>query len=188
MLGFLVNLANFVITFVVNLLLVGVGTVAGLLVGLLITLTMAAILSRISLRWCHARVVRSDADILTSYGMREFTYKDVHNREMRCLKVYAIILLAMLATFAYAAFGGMGGIRYYIGPVEGLHIMYMPLAIYLGVILILPVTFLADIHEQGRYHFDVTEKDGEKVLILTDGSGFSALGITLDDKGKFVSV
>ena len=64
----------------------------------------------------------------------------------------------------------------------------MPLAIYLGVILILPVTFLADIHEQGRYHFDVTEKDSEKVLILTDGSGFSALGITLDDKGKFVSV
>lgn len=50
MLGFLVSLANFVIAFVVNLLLVGVGTVAGLLVGLLITLTMAAILSRISLR------------------------------------------------------------------------------------------------------------------------------------------
>ena len=73
MLGFLVSLANFVIAFVVNLLLVGVGTAAGLLVGLLITLTMAAILSRISLRWCHARVVRSDADILTSYGMREYT-------------------------------------------------------------------------------------------------------------------
>lgn len=188
MLGFLVNLANFVIAFVVNLLLVGVGMVVGLLVGLLITLTMTVILSRISLRWCHARVVRSDADILTSYGMRESTYEDVHNREMRCLKVYAIILLAMLATFAYAAFGGMGGIRYYIGPVESLHIMYMPLAIYLGVILILSVTFLANIHEQGRYHFDVKEKDGEKVLILTDGSGFSALGITLDDKGKFVSV
>ena len=174
MLGFLVNLANFVIAFVVNLLLVGVGMVVGLLVGLLITLTMTVILSRISLRWCHARVVRSDADILTSYGMREFTYEDVHNREMRCLKVYAIILLAMLATFAYAAFGGMGGIRYYIGPVESLHIM--------------SVTFLANIHEQGRYHFDVKEKDGEKVLILADGSGFSALGITLDDKGKFVSV
>lgn len=188
MLGFLVNLANLIIAFVVNLLLVGVGMVAGLFVGLLVTLTMTVVLSRISLRWCHARVARSDADILTSYGMRELTYKDVHNREMRCLKVYAIILLVMLATFAYAAFGGMGGIRHYIGPVAGLHIMYMPLAIYLGVILILSVTFLADIHGQGTYHFDVTEKDGEKVLILTDGSGFSALGITLDDKGKFVSV
>lgn len=51
MLGFLVNLANFVIAFVVNLLLVGVGTVVGLLVGLLITLTMTVSVG-VMQEWC----------------------------------------------------------------------------------------------------------------------------------------
>lgn len=183
----LVKMLNFFLGCVVNLLVTGAGLVVGFCFGLLINAIVSPILMKSSLRWCHARVERNDDRNLTKNGLRDFTYKGAHIREMQCLIIYVVILLLMLGLFLYLTFGGVLQARYYWGAVDGVHVLFSPLSLYFGTFLMSALILMSGIYAHGDYYFDVTQlKSGEEVLTLGD-RGYR-YGITLDEKGKFVSV
>ena len=187
MLNFLVKLVNIIIACFVNLLTAGLGVALGAFMAIIISSVTSTFIVRASLRWCHARVARNDDCVLDKNELRDFTFKAARIREKQSLWVYLLILAAMVALYAYLIFGGVFQTRYYIGAAEGLHIMYTPLSVYAGTIVISVLIFLSDIHSQGYYYFDLdVPAEGERVLTLGD-KGYR-VGITLDEKGKIVHV
>ena len=185
---FVIKVANLLIGFVVNLFAVGCGMVLGAIVIMFFIVAVNAILFRISLRWCHKRVAHGPNMWPTREHLHGFTYKDVHNREIRVIVIYLIAFVAMVAPLVCLLFAGdPDQLKWYWGDIDKLHVMFSPISVYIGAIMMAMVLFVSNAVEQGTFHFDIVEKPEMKEPILILGSKGSYVGITLDAKGSFVN-